>query len=204
MDLPALTLIETRSTDMKLRIVALCITIAPLVACQSGAPAPSESSGAQATAGQPSAAQGPSAQDACIAALATHGDAIQTLFNNARSLHPQGGTEPVTPVADLSMNATEEQLVAIYGTLHGNPALISGSAAVRGAERPIRVSDGIVNLVYGWNHTFTHSVAGQEVQVQTGSVINTDTRQEFDACFVELVQSYGDAGEVKIELSIAR
>lgn len=102
------------------------------------------------------------------------------------------------------MNASEEQLTAIYGTLHGNPALISGSAAVRGAERPIRVSDGVVNLVYAWNHTFTHTVAGQEIEVQTGSVINTDTREELDACFVELVESYGDNGEVRLELSIAR
>jgi hypothetical protein len=195
---------------MNLRIVALCIALAPLVACTSGGGQSTETAATEgSTAAEPAAADGvpaggTSAQDECIAALATHGAAIQALFDNTRSLHPQSETEPVTPVADLRMNASEEQLAAIYGTLHGNAALISGSAAVRGAERPIRVSDGVVNLTYAWNDTFTHTVAGQEIEVKTGSVINTDTQEEFDACFIELVESYGDAGQATVELTIAR
>lgn len=188
--------------NMKHSYMGLCIILLSIVACsREGTPEAAPSAEVANNAVEPAAA---SPQAECTAVLAAHADAIQTLFDNARSLHPASNRNPVTPVADLRMDATQEQLSAIYGALHGNQAVITASAAVRGAERPIRVSTGLVNLVYGWNNTFTHTVAGQEVQVQTGTVLNSDTREERNACFVELVESYGDAGEVRIELTLAR
>jgi hypothetical protein len=182
--------------------LVLLMTLSHLVACSPGGTAEATPPPEAATTASEQAAATP--QDECIAVLTAQGDAIQALFDNVRSLHPQSNTAPVTPVAELRMNATDEQLSAIYGALHGSEALVTASASVRGAERPIRVSDGIVNLTYAWNNTFTHTVAGREIEVQTGSVINTDTQDEIEACFIELVESFGEAGEVRIELALAR